>query len=403
MRAAATATALGLALAGCGIGSTPAPRAPGLAGADWSTVTRYLDSAVADGAAPGAVLGVSLRGRRFIYGTGRLGQDDPSRPDDGTLYDLASLTKVVGLTTAVMLAVERHRLDLDDPVQRYVPAFRGEGKAAVTIRHLLTHSSGLPAGRPLYRETATRDQALRLADTTPLETLPGTRYVYSDLGAIVLTQAVEQAWGQPLDRILAQQVFLPLGMDHTMFRPPVSWRDRIAPTEDDPWRGRVLRGEVHDENAARLEGISGHAGLFSTAPDLLQFGEWLLAGVLRRPPCPAPGGAEGCVRFARPPPALAWDFVQRQGLPPGWSRALGWDTPSGVSSAGRFMSAASFGHTGFTGTSIWIDPKRELIVVLLTNRVHPTRNNSRIAPLRRGLADRIVLTVDPAASERASP
>jgi len=253
------------ALMACG-GVTPAPTpAPegDLAVLDWSATTGFLDSAAASGAMPGAVLGVSYRGARLTYGTGQLGLDDPTIPDANTVYDLASLTKVVGLTTAVMLAVDEGRLDLDAPVGQYLPRFTGPGKDGITLRQLLTHTSGLPAWRPLYLEAPSRDSALALVYLTDLETPPGMEYRYSDLGAILLTQAVETAWGMGLDSILAQRVFRPLGMSSTTFRPPASWTTRIAPTEDDPWRGRIIRGEVHDENAARLGGVSGHAGLFS--------------------------------------------------------------------------------------------------------------------------------------------
>ena len=343
--------------------------------------TRFLDSAVADGAAPGAVLAVSVGGRRFYHAVGRLGADDATSPDSSTVYDLASLTKVIGLTTAVMIAVDEERLDIDAPVARYVPGFQGAGKEVVTLRHLLTHSSGLPAWRALYREAEDRAGAMALADTTALDTTPGSRLVYSDLGAIILTQAVEGAFGRRLDSLLAARVFGPLGMTSTRFLPPADWLPRIAPTELDPWRGRVLRGEVHDENASRLGGVSGHAGLFSSAEDLMRFGEWLLAGVGRRSRAEAAGPL--------PPESLA-RFVRRQRLPPGTSRALGWDTPSEGSSAGRLLSGESFGHTGFTGTSIWIDPTRDLVIVLLSNRVHPTRDNARWGPVRRNVADRVV-------------
>ena len=351
----------------------------------FSPAIQYLDSAIAAGAAPGAVLGVSYHGVWTIHGTGRLGLDDPTTPDSSTLYDLASLTKVIGLTTAMMIAVDSGLIDLDAPIQRYVPAFTGRNKQKVTVRQLLVHASGLPDWRPLFKETTTRDEALTLADTTSLDTLPGTRYKYSDLGAIVLTQAVEGVFHQRLDALLAQRVFTPLDMPSTVYLPPAEWLPRIAPTENDPWRGRILRGEVHDENAARLDGVSGHAGLFSTAPDLLRFGEWLLyAMVGPRPP------QSGLFREAWWQLPNAAPFLRRQEIPPGSHRALGWETPTGSNSAGSLLSPGSIGHTGFTGTSIWIDPARELVIVLLTNRVHPTRDNNRMGPVRRGVADRIV-------------
>jgi CubicO group peptidase (beta-lactamase class C family) len=386
-----------VAASACAPRTPPAPPMPAaLARPDWHAVTAYLDSAVAAGAAPGAVLGVSVGGRRFFYGTGRLGQDDATRPDSGTIYDLASVTKVVALTTLAMMAVDEGRLDLDAPIQRYVPEFQGHDKERVTVRHLLTHSSGLPPFRLLYRETATREEALALTDTTALDTVPGAREVYSDLGIIVLTQAIERLFGSRIDTLFAERVAGPLGLSSMRYLPPASWIPRIAPTEDDPWRGRVLRGEVHDENTARLGGVSGHAGLFSDALDLVRFGEWIAAGLAR----PA-----ATLRLARaiapappaPPRSLA-AFAVRQDLVPGSSRALGWDTPSGVSSGGSHIARTSIGHTGFTGTSIWIDPTRDLVIVLLSNRVHPTRANDRWRPVRGHVADLVFAALFPDAS-----
>ena len=344
-----------------------------------AAATAYLDSAVAAGAAPGAVLGVSIGGRHLFHAAGILGGTVRGAPDSASVYDIASLTKVVGLTTAVMLAVDEGRLELDAPAVRYVPDFAGAGRDSVTIRQLLTHSSGLPPFRPLYRETTDRAAALRLADTTTLVSPPGSRFAYSDLGAIVLTQAVEAVYGERLDSLLDRRVFGPLGLTSTRFLPPAAWLERTAPTELDPWRGRVIHGEVHDENAARLGGVSGHAGLFSSARDLLRFGDWLLAA--------RAGGDSLAVPLDR---AVVRRFTTRQNQPRGSSRALGWDTPSHLSSAGSRLSRRSFGHTGFTGTSIWIDPTRDLVIVLLSNRVHPTRENERWGPVRRNVADRVV-------------
>ena len=346
----------------------------------------YLDSMVTlDSAAPGAVLGISLHGRHFYHVSGQFGVNDPRAPDSSSVYDLASLTKVIGLTTALMIAVDEHRIDLDAPIQRYVPAFIGPDKDKVTVRHLLTHSSGLPAWRALYKEATTRAGAFALADTTPLDTVPGTRFVYSDLGAIVLTQAVEAVYHERLDSLLHRRLFAPLGMQDTRYLPPECWISRIAPTENDPWRGRVLRGEVHDENASRLDGVSGHAGLFSSAEDLLHFGDWLLEGL------EGSSGTDGTDGWIWPaPPTAERRFVKRQNIPRRSSRALGWDTPSERSSAGVRLSSRSFGHTGFTGTSIWIDPTRDLVIVLLSNRVNPTRDNQRWGPVRRNVANRVV-------------
>ena len=211
---------------------------------------------------------------------------------------------------------------------------------------------------------------MKLAAETPLKWTPGTAEVYSDLGLIVLTQVLETVYHERLDSLLQRMVFQPLGMPSVRFLPPHGDRDGIAPTELDPWRGRVLRGEVHDENAARMDGVSGHAGLFGSAPDLLTFAEWVLAN----------------------PSALA-EFTRRQNLVPGSSRALGWDTPSPGGSAGRLLSPNAFGHTGFTGTSLWIDPDRRLAIVLLSNRVNPTRNNPRWNPIRARIADLVITTL----------
>lgn len=366
-------------LAGCALAPTPA--APQHTPPDpnpLATVVAYLQSEV-DSAFPGAVLAAGRAGRPTLFAAvGHYGVDDPTRVDTATVYDLASLTKVVGLTTVCMLLVHEGKLDLDAPVQRYVPAFKGTNKERVTMRHLLTHSSGLPAWRPLYTEATTRASAFALADTTPLSAEPGTTSVYSDIGAMVLTQAVEQITGERLDALLERRVLAPLGMNDTRYLPPDAWRARIAPTERSQ-DGTIIRGTVHDENAWRLGGVSGHAGLFSTAPDMARFLEWLLDvwhGRLtpgRRPEIPS---------------GLVQEWTRRQNLPPGSSRALGWDTPSGPnSSAGTKLGPLAFGHTGFTGTSIWIDPEKDLFIILLTNRVNPTRENNRIGRVRPAVAD----------------
>jgi CubicO group peptidase (beta-lactamase class C family) len=341
---------------------------------------------------------------RFVYATGQLGADDPQRADSASVYDLASLTKVVGLTTAVMLAVDEGKLELEAPIQRYVPAFVGPEKERVTVRMLLTHTSGLPAWRPLFREATSRAAAFALVDTTALDSPPRTRDTYSDLGAIVLTQAVESVYHERLDSLLDRRLFRPLGMSSTRYRPPEGWQRRIAPTELDPGRGRVLRGEVHDENAAVMDGVSGHAGLFSSARDLLTFADWILEeaeGQTGGPavrPTPEAETKSGH-RTDRPSdrPAVRQsvlrEFTRRQNLVPGSSRALGWDTPSPGSSAGMLLSSTSFGHTGFTGTSLWIDPERGLAIILLSNRVNPTRNNQRWAPVRSQIADLVMATL----------
>ena len=395
-------TRAGLLTAGAAFACTHAPLPPEPAATpavkpDWSAVTSFLDSAVAAGAAPGAVLGVSINGARFLHTTGQLGADDPTPVDPATVYDLASLTKVVGLTTAVMLAVEENKLELDTQAQRYVPAFTGAGKEGITLRMLLAHASGLPAWRPLFREADSRAAVFELAATTALESPPGARETYSDLGLIVLTRAVESTYGERLDSLLQRRVFEPLGMNSLRFRPTDD--RRVAPTELDTWRGRVLRGEVHDENAARMDGVSGHAGLFGSTPDLLTFAEWVIDGWWDEQAGRRTGtrnrSQESIHRSDRPSVhrSTAREFTRRQNLVPGSSRALGWDTPTVGASGGSLLSPSSVGHTGFTGTSLWIDPTRRLAIVLLSNRVNPTRNNPRWIPIRGRIADLVVTTL----------
>src|SRR5919109_3879939 len=244
------------------------------------SIARVLDRAIADSAFPGAISVVGTRdGTITSYAVGRI--DWPANapaPDENTMWDIASLTKVVGMTTAMMQLVEQDRVELDAPVARYLPEFVGEGKERVTVRHLLTHSSGLPAWRALYKEASNADPALALVFQTPLDTVPGARMMYSDLGAILLGKIVERVSGEPLDVYIARHITRPLGMTATTYRPDTSLRPRIAPTEFDPWRQRHIRGEVHDENAYMLGGGSGHAGLFSTAADLTRFARMMLGG-----------------------------------------------------------------------------------------------------------------------------
>ena len=354
-------------------------------------VVAYLQTQV-DSAFPGATVAVGYGDSVVLLAAvGHYAANDKRPVMTETVYDLASLTKVIALTTECILLVDRGKLDLDAPVQRYVPEFRGPMKDQVTIRYLLTHSAGLVADLPLWDSTRTREAALAMVDTSPLVSPPGTRFVYSDLSAIVLMQVVEHITGRSFDQVLADDVFTPLGMTSTRFTPPNTWRDRIAPTEMDTFfRHRLLIGEVHDESAARLGGVSGNAGLFSTAPDLAKFAQWLLDSRL------TPGRRPG----VSPPqlsPQLVLQFTQRQNIPPGSSRALGWDTPSENSSAGTKMGPNAFGHTGYTGTSIWFDPDRNLFIILLTNRVNPNRANTKIFQVRRRVADLVneILTPQP--------
>ena len=350
--------------------------------ARWAPLAEYLEASVARHAFPGAVVAVGRRDSLlFLHAVGRLDYDHGAAVTARTGYDLASLTKVVGLTTAAMMLVDEGKLDLDAPVTRYVPAFAAGGDS-VTVRHLLTHSSGLPAWRPFFQRVHSRQEMLALVNAEPLEAAPGTRMVYSDLGAMLLTEVVEHLTGKRLDRFLAARLFGPLAMKDTRYLPPRSWLARVAPTEmDTTWRHRLVRGEVHDENAASMGGVSGHAGLFSTGPDLVRFVQFLMRGGVT-----AGTGAQGHrgTVLVRAETIALFTRVDRPGFS---SRAIGWDTPSENSSAGSHLSAGAFGHTGFTGTSIWVDPAQDLFVILLTNRVHPTRNNDLIREVRRQVAD----------------
>jgi CubicO group peptidase (beta-lactamase class C family) len=357
---------------------------------------RTLDSAIAAGAAPGAVLAVSVGGRHFEHAIGQLAVDDPRPPDGRTIYDMASLTKVVALTTLAMMAVDEHRIALDSPVVHYLPEFaRGSGeKSLVRVRDLLLHDSGLPPDPvpALWMHPGSRESAVAEALGANLDTVPGARMVYSDLGAITLGAIIEQRYHERLDRLFAERVAKPLKLTRMRFLPPREWRDEIASTEIEAVPGRptsALRGDVHDENAWRLGGVSGHAGLFSDAEDLLRFGEWVLAGSVGRT-------YDGPLQ----PPAELVTWSVRQNQPEGSSRALGWDTPSENSSAGHYTSARSFGHTGYTGTSIWIDPTRDIVIVLLTNRVNPTRDTPKFGMLRAVIADAVMTSLFPGAQQR---
>ena len=255
------------------------------------------------------------------------------------------------------------------------------GKQEVTLKHLLTHSSGLPAHLSLYAHTSGKEHILRRILEIPLEHRPGSRSLYSDLGFILLGGVLERVCGRSLDNLARERIFQPLEMRRTGFQPPSAWRPRIAPTEIDPWRKRLLRGEVHDENAYAMGGVAPHAGLFATAADLAVFCQTLLNG-----------GVYNHRRIVKQSTLEA--FTRRQAHPSGSTRALGWDTPSPKGSAGNKLSRQSYGHTGFTGTSLWIDPQRRLFIVFLTNRVHPSRENRAIQSARRQVADTVAEAVD---------
>ena len=331
----------------------------------------------------GAALAIGRADRTVVLeGIGKIGwtKSAPAVDAEKTVYDIASLTKVVATTTAVMLLHEDGRIDLDAPVSRYLPEFSGGAKDRVTIRHLLTHTSGLPAGADA---SGTPAEALRQLVRTPLERAPGEAVEYSDVGFIVLWEAAGRAAGEPLFPLLDRRVFGPLKMRRTTF---VAGEDcpRCAPTRRDE-AGRPVDGVVHDPTARKLGGIAGNAGLFSTAADLARFAAMLAAG----------GELDG-VRVLKEETIRA--FTERQ--PGAGTRALGWDTPGpgGSGGAGAKISAKSFGHTGFTGTSLWVDPERGTWTVLLSNRTYRPQGEpappNRMQSLRRRVNDNVAVAAD---------
>ena len=339
-----------------------------------------ITAAIADSATPGATVAVGRRGRLVLLkGYGRTDWA-PRAPaaSDSTMYDMASLTKVVSATTAAMILEEEGTLDVDRTVASYLPEYDVPDKRAITVRMLLTHTSGIRSYHPLWKDAKGREAYFAGMIKYPLLHDPGRQALYTDWNMVLLQFIIERITNQTLDQFMEARVFGPLGMRDTRYNPPAALKPRIAPTEVEDFRGGHVWGVVHDETAWVLGGVSGNAGLFSSARDLAVFMQMLLNG-----------GTYGTATIVRPTTVARWTARQR----PDASRALGWDTPSRNSSAGRFFSLRSFGHTGFTGTSAWVDPERELFVVLLTNRVNPTRNNQKIGPLRRAVADAVQQSV----------
>ncbi|HEY4133287.1 MAG TPA: serine hydrolase, partial [Gemmatimonadaceae bacterium] len=374
---------LAIAIPGSGGGlPVKTPRSVGMSSERLAKIDHVVERGISAGGYPGASVVVGRRGAAVVEkGFGRLSWEKTSGSVDAerTIYDLASLTKVVGTTTALMVLYDEGKIHLDDPVSIYVPAFSGGAKDQVTLRMLLEHRSGLPAGRDLWRIASNPADARAAVIATPLVCEPNKCYEYSDLGADMLGFVVEAASGEPMDQFLQERVFGPLGMTDTGFRPADSVRARVAPTEVAPPRGYPLKGEVHDENAYALGGVAGHAGLFSTAADLSVFAQMMLNG----------GEYNGTRIVADSTIAL---FTKRAA----GTRALGWDTCGGSGSCGKYLGEDAFGHTGFTGTSLWVDPDRDMFVVLLTNRVHEPkakRPAKVIADVRADLADAAALAV----------
>jgi CubicO group peptidase (beta-lactamase class C family) len=350
---------------------------------------------IAEGAAPGVALAVGRWGRLVhmrAYGRIDVAPDAPA-VTDSTLFDMASLTKVVATTTAAMILEDEGKLNLDAPVHSYLPELNAPDKAGITVRMILTHSAGFEAFAALWRDTRGRAAYLTQINARPLAYTPGDSVIYSDWDFVLAGLIIERITGMPLDQFLATRVWQPLHLTDMRFNPlasepiaadsacTVAFRPdnpllaRIAVTEiDTVYRHTHVHGIVHDENACALGGVAGHAGLFASVRDAAAFSQMLLNG-----------GEYAGVRLIKATTVARWTARQS----PRSSRAIGWDTPEGRSSAGHYFSTRSFGHTGFTGTSIWIDPERGVFVVLLTNRVDPTRANTRHEALRRDVADAV--------------
>lgn len=341
-----------------------------------TAVTRGIEG----GVFPGAVVVVGTGGRILHaegYGHFTWSAEAAVPHPDSTLFDLASLTKVVATTPAAMVLVEQGLLDLDRAVQDYLPEFSGEGKERITLRHLLEHRTGLRAFLPLNERASTAEEAEELVLIEPLRYEPARRVVYSDLNSMLLGWVVEQAAGAPLDEFAAERVHRPAGMTETRFKPPRSLWGRIAPVG--LWRGYVIAGRLHDQNAVRLGGVSGHAGLYSTGADMARYAQLLLNG-----------GRTSSGAYVVHPETVR-EFTRRGA----GNRALGWEMRDTTSeeNTGTLLSSAAYGHGGFTGTSIWIDPQRDLFVIVLTNRVFAPRTRrsiTRLKQIRAQVADAAV-------------
>lgn len=367
-----------------------APAAQGCFDAKFaSTLSSYVRGAIGARIFPACQIAITLRGQLVLsraFGRETYARGDPE-VREGHVFDLASVTKVVASTALAMRFYEDGKLRLDAPARELVPALAKAAKGrspAITLEHLLSHSSGMAPWKRLWNFASTPSGVLRVACQEPLRFRPGSSYAYSDLGMIVFGKCLEGIGEAPLDVLTTRFVCEALGMRRTRFG-PVQPGQGVVPTEDEPGRGGVIRGRVHDENAEALGGVAGHAGLFSNAWDLARFTNAIAAGGL------GVWKRRTIDRFCQ----RSTDVIES-------SRALGFDTPTKSNSAGRCISASSVGHTGFTGTSIWIDRTRELTVVCLTNRIHPSRNEGRIHSFRRNLHDLVVMSLrcDPAPRQR---
>ncbi len=342
-------------------------------------VDSLLTASMADRAFPGASAAAGYPNAVVLMtAEGTYTYDDARPITPQTRYDLASLTKVVATTTAIMLLSERGEIDIDAPVARYVPEFGRAGKEAVTVRQIMTHSAGLTAFRPFHVQGfTTAEQVFDTIYATPLQYEPDTKTVYSDWGMMVLLRAVEGITATPFDEWATANIFEPLGMTSTGYIQVDQPDADAVPTEVDGTRG-LVSGYVHDETAMLVGGVAGHAGLFSNAEDLSRFARMLLGG----------GTLDGVTLLQ---PETIARFTARANIVGESTRGIGWDTRSdeGYSSAGTKFGPRAFGHTGFTGTSMWFDPDAQVFAILLTNRVHPTRDNSKIGGVRAAYADMV--------------
>ncbi len=339
---------------------------------DFAEVDRLMEQAVEDSVFPGAALLFGTDEQIFYSkGFGHFTYDKNSpNVKTNSIFDLASVSKVVATTSAAMILVDQGKLNLDEKVITYLPQFNNNGKNKVTIRNLLLHNSGLAPFKKYYDVFSTEEEVINDIMNLPLDNPPGEKYVYSDLGMITLQKVIENISGKSLDVFLEENLFSKLEMNRTMYNPSNEIKNNCVPTElDDFWRMRLLQGEVHDERAYMLNGVAGHAGLFSTVEDLAKFAMMLLNN-----------GEYNGNQIISSKIIDEWTTKQSEQS----DRALGWDTKSidGYSSAGKYFSKESFGHTGYTGTSIWIDKENKFFVILLSNRVHPTRANKKISKFR---------------------
>jgi len=345
-----------------------------------------LRSGINQRAFPGAAVAVTCRDKlialeglgRFTYST-----DSPAVKAD-TIYDLASVTKALATTTACMILYERGQFKLDQPLVELLPEFAAGGPIAdprrrhVTLRMILAHSSGLPAYIKLFQTAQSKDELLRQAFQVPLTAAPGTQAEYSDIGFILLGQVIERLTHGPLDQFCQREIFDRLNLQVACFNPPADRKTSIPPTEDDrTFRHRLIQGEVNDENASVMGGVAGHAGCFARALDVSIFAHCMLRG--------------GTPLVSRETLEL---FTRRENFPPGTSRTLGWDTPSQPSQSGKYFSSRSYGHLGYTGTSLWIDPDRQLSITLLTNRTWPDRGSQLIKQIRPAFHDAVIEAID---------